>query len=178
MLSWWCTIFAAVIIFVRLGGRLVRNDMLFREDKIMLASVVPLVARMAFVHVVLIWGTNNANLATVNDPTDLYHRQIGSRLVLAARVFYAMFIWMAKFTVLDFLKRMTERFWKRSFEIGMQFITWYLVATFVAVVLSTILECHPTSHYWQVKPFPGSQCTQAFAQLVSRGGFATRRNGD
>lgn len=165
-----------VIILIRLGGRLVRNDMLFREDKIMFASIIPLLIRMAFIHVVLIWGTNNADLSNVTDPTELYHRQIGSRLVLAARVFYALFIWTAKFTVLDFLKRMTNRFWRRSFEIAMQFITWYLVATFIAVVLATILECHPITHYWQVQPYPGPQCTEAYVQLVCTDAFTKSDN--
>lgn len=130
----------------------------------MLASVIPLMARMACIHVVLIWGTNNADLSHDNDPTSLHHREVGSRLVLAARIFYALFIWTAKFTVLDFLKRMTERFWRRSFEIGMRFITWYLVLSFIAVLLSTILECRPIHEYWEVKPY--HHCTQAFAQLV------------
>lgn len=121
---------------------------------------------MALIHVVLIWGTNNANLENVTDPTELYRRKIGSKLVLAARVFYALFIWTAKFTVLDFLKRMTDRFWKRSFEIGMRFITWYLIASFFAVLLSTILECRPIHNYWEVQPY--HKCTQAFAQLVSQ----------
>lgn len=138
--------------------------MLFREDKIMFASMVPLIIRMAFIHVVLIWGTNNADLSGITDPTELYHREIGSRLVLAARIFQALFLWTAKFTVLDFLKRMTARFWRRSFERVMQFITWYLVISFVAVILATLLECHPFHNYWRVQPY--DQCTQAYIQLV------------
>lgn len=53
-------------------------------------SVIPLIARMCFVHVVLIWGTNNVNVSTLNDPVKIRHREIGSQMVLAARVFYAM----------------------------------------------------------------------------------------
>lgn len=88
--SWWCTIFSLVIIGFRLSGRLIRNDRLFREDKIMAWSIIPLMARMSVVHVVLIWGTNNVNVSALDDPVKIRHREIGSQLVLAARIFYAM----------------------------------------------------------------------------------------
>jgi hypothetical protein len=64
--------------------------MLFREDIFMGLAIIPLLARMAFIHVVLIWGTNNAAIPSNTDPLALHHRVIGARLVLAARVFYAM----------------------------------------------------------------------------------------
>lgn len=88
--SWWCTIFSLVIIGFRLSGRLIRNERLFREDKIMAWSIIPLIARMSVVHVVLIWGTNNVNVSALNDPVKIRHREIGSQLVLVARIFYAM----------------------------------------------------------------------------------------
>jgi hypothetical protein len=88
--SWWCTIFALVIILVRISGRYIRNEMLFKEDKIMALSIVPLMARMAVVHVVLIYGTNNADVTGLTDATKIHHREIGAKLVLAARIFYAL----------------------------------------------------------------------------------------
>lgn len=48
----------------------------------------------------------------------------------------------------------------------MKFITYYLIATFIAVFIATISECHPITHYWQVVPDPGPKCREAFAQLV------------
>ena len=53
-------------------------------------SIVPLLARMGFVHVVLLYGTNNVDLAGLTDPVKIHHREIGSRLVLGARIFYAL----------------------------------------------------------------------------------------
>ncbi|KAF1931402.1 uncharacterized protein M421DRAFT_56364 [Didymella exigua CBS 183.55] len=167
--SWWCTIFSLVIIGFRLSGRLIRNERLFREDKIMAWSIIPLVARMSVVHVVLIWGTNNVNVSALNDPVRIRHREIGSQLVLAARIFYAMFIWMAKYTVSEFLKRLTERFWKKGYEWGLRAIRLFLVVTFVAVVIATLAECQPFTHYWQVKPTPKPRCRQGFAQLITMG---------
>lgn len=78
-------------------------------------------------------------------------------------------IWMAKFTVSEFLKRMTERFWKRGYEYGLRGIRVFLVATFIAVLIATLAECQPFSHYWQVIPDPGPQCRQGYAHLLTMG---------
>lgn len=88
LVSWWCTGFALAIIVVRLAGRYTRTEKLFREDKIMALSIIPLLARMGLVHMVLIWGTNNTITAGLTR-LDIEHREIGSRVVLASRIMYA-----------------------------------------------------------------------------------------
>jgi hypothetical protein len=90
LFSWFCTLSALAIVIARVWGRLVRNSRLFAEDKVMLLSIVPLVSRMAFIHVVLLWGTNNVDLSVGLSDADVYRRSIGSRLVLGARIFYAL----------------------------------------------------------------------------------------
>lgn len=89
LVSWWCTGFAVTIIVVRLAGRYVRTERLFREDKIMALSLIPLLARMGLVHMVLLWGTNNTTTSGLT-AMEIYHRGIGSRLVLPSRIMYAM----------------------------------------------------------------------------------------
>lgn len=168
LFSWWCTGFALTIILFRLAGRLVRTERLFREDKIMAWSIVPLVARMALVHFVLRYGTNNVDLSSV-DPEDYFEREVGSRLVLGARIFFALFVWTAKFTISEFLKRLTERFWKRSYEVGLRVIRIFLGVSFAAVVISTLAECQPFDHYWQVSPDPGPRCRLGYANLITMG---------
>jgi hypothetical protein len=167
--SWWCTIFSLVIIGFRLSGRYIRNERFFREDRVMAAAIIPLLIRMGLVHVVLIYGTNNVDTDGLVDPIKIHHREIGSKLVLAARIFYALFIWMAKYTVSEFLKRMTERFWKPGYELGLRLIRGFLIVTFVGVVVSTLAECQPFTHYWQVIPDPGPKCRQGYAHLVTMG---------
>lgn len=90
LFSWWCTGFALAFIGVRLCGRMVRNNRLFNEDKIMFASTIPLLIRMGLIHVVLIWGTNNVDLSDGLTELEIQHRTTGSKLVLPARIFYAM----------------------------------------------------------------------------------------
>ncbi|RMZ87485.1 hypothetical protein DV736_g5293, partial [Chaetothyriales sp. CBS 134916] len=168
LVSWWCTIFSVTIILIRLFGRWIRTEKLFLEDKIMFWSMVPLLIRMGIVHVVLIFGTNNT--ATKDFTHDeILRREIGSRLVLAARIFYAAFIWIAKLTVLEFLKRTIGASWARSYEIGLRLIYAFLGLTFVAVIISTLSECQPFSHYWQVVPDPGPHCRQGLVQLITMG---------
>ena len=79
-------------------------------------------------------------------------------------------IWIAKFTITEFLKRLTSHVWKSSYEWGLRFIRWFLVITFAGVVIATLAECQPFSHYWQVVPDPGSECRQGMAQLYTMGG--------
>lgn len=88
LISWWCTGFSLAIILVRICGRYIRTERLFREDKVMAWSIIPLLARMGLVHVVLIWGTNNT-VTTGMTALDIQHREIGSKLVLASRIMYA-----------------------------------------------------------------------------------------
>jgi hypothetical protein len=78
-------------------------------------------------------------------------------------------IWTAKLTVSEFLKRLTSNFWKREYEIALQIIRGFLVATFIAVVIATLAECQPFDHYWQVVPNPGPQCRQGYTQLITMG---------
>lgn len=89
LMSWWATGFSATIIVVRLAGRYVRVERFFTEDKVMMLSMIPLAVRMVFVHFVLTLGTNNVQTAGLTDK-QIANREIGSKLVLAARVTYAI----------------------------------------------------------------------------------------
>lgn len=48
-----------------------------------------------------------------------------------------------KLTVSEFLKRITIRIWRRSYEITLQAIRVFLILTFGAVVIATLTECQP-----------------------------------
>ncbi|KAL8908688.1 MAG: hypothetical protein Q9207_000656 [Kuettlingeria erythrocarpa] len=134
----------------------------------MAASIIPLLGRMALVHLIMLWGTNNAKTDGLT-ALNIHHREIGSRLVLVSRILYAAFLWIAKFTVSEFLKRLTSQVWRRQYEVGLQCIRWFLAVTFVAVVIATLAECQPFNDYWQVVPDPGAKCRQGYAQLITMG---------
>ncbi|MCJ1443985.1 MAG: hypothetical protein MMC23_004485 [Stictis urceolatum] len=168
LVSWWATGFSMAIILFRLAGRWVRTERLFVEDKIMAASIIPLLIRMGFAHVVLKYGTNNTILDELSS-LDIAHRETGSRLVLPARIFYAAFLWTAKLTIAEFLRRIYNQRWKRSWDLLLSCIKWFLGITFCAIVVATLVECQPFSRYWQVAPDPGPHCRQGYAQLLTMG---------
>lgn len=111
----------------------------------MALSLVPLLIRMGLVHVILMYGTNNVQTEGL-DEYQIHLRSIGSRLVLPSRIMYALFIWVSKFTVSEFLKRLTSNIWRQSYEMVLHFIRVFLVATFIAVVIATLAECQPFDH--------------------------------
>ncbi|PGH09891.1 hypothetical protein AJ80_07601 [Polytolypa hystricis UAMH7299] len=170
LVSWWCTGCALVIIILRIGGRCSRTRKLFPEDWIMILSVIPLVARMVLVNFVLSWGTNNVISENFTDD-EIRRRENGAKLVLTARIFYALFIWTAKFTVSEFLKRLTSQIWRRAFQNVLQFIRYFLAVTFVMVVIATLTECQPFYRHWQVYPDPGPKCRLGYAHLITMGAF-------
>lgn len=134
----------------------------------MLWSIVPLMIRMAFIHPVLLWGTNNTTGLALSDQ-DIENRSLGSRLVLASRIFYAIYIWIAKVTVLEFVQRIIGTSWTKFYERGAQIIYTFLGLTLVAVIVATLAECRPFTHYWQVVPDPGPACRTGSTQLITMG---------
>ncbi len=90
LVCWWITIFCTTIILLRVGGRWVRSERLFQEDKTASLAIIPLFLRMGCVHVILVYGTNNADFTGVSLSDDEIHRKsVASGLVLASRIFYA-----------------------------------------------------------------------------------------
>ncbi|KAG0158622.1 hypothetical protein PDIDSM_6137 [Penicillium digitatum] len=168
MMSWWATMFSLVIIVVRLCGRYIRVERFFAEDKVMMIAVMPLLIRMVLVHFVLVLGTNNTTTTGLSEK-EISKRELGSKLVLAARIFYALFIWTAKVTVCEFLKRVTGLTWRRSTSFFLRFISFFLLSTLVAVVIATLAECQPFNHYWQVTPDPGPKCRTGHVNLITMG---------
>jgi len=166
LVSWWCTCFAITVIIFRSCGRYVRAEKVFREDGVMLLTIIPILIRMAFVHVVLLYGTNNT-VTTGLTAIDIRHREIGSKLVLASRIMYAASLWTMKYSASLFLRSMTEKIWKRSHQRILLYIHILLVVTFLAIVISDLAACRPFQHYWQVIPDPGPQCRQGYAQFLT-----------
>ncbi|KAH6664757.1 hypothetical protein F5X68DRAFT_265816 [Plectosphaerella plurivora] len=156
------------MIALRVVGRFIRSERLFREDKVAALALIPMYMRMACLHVVLLWGTNNANFDGVTlSPEDIRHREIASGLVLATRIFYAATLWILKVAVLEYFQRLTESTGERYVGRTLIFIRVMLASTFFAIVTSTFAECRPIAHYWQVLPDPGGQCRQAYAQFLT-----------
>ena len=89
IITWWATGCSVFIILARVIGRYVRAMRLFRDDWWMLGSIIPLMIRLGLAHVVLKHGTNNTQAEGMS-LEEIHKREIGSGVVLAARVFFAL----------------------------------------------------------------------------------------
>ena len=76
---------------------------------------------------------------------------------------------MLKLTICEFFKRLTITIWTRAHERVLVYLRWFLLVSFLAVVVADIAECQPIGHYWQVVPDPGAECRQGYAQLLTMG---------
>jgi len=168
LVCWWVTSLCACIILLRVAGRFIRTERLFPEDRMASLALLPLFLRMGCVHYILYHGTNNEDFTGITlSSGELRHRQIASGLVLLSRILYAATLWILKFTILEFFRRLTGVTWERSSQKALVVIRWVLIFTFIAVVISTLSECQPFTHYWQVTPDPGGQCRQGYVQLLT-----------
>ncbi|KAI6244763.1 hypothetical protein HI914_07216 [Erysiphe necator] len=168
LVCWWCTILALIIILLRVGGRYMRSEKLFREDWIAFACIIPLLGRMASVHAVLYFGTNNVQLSGLSE-LQIYHRSIGSKIILISRILNTATLWILKLTISEFFKRLIRNISATSHEKNLKGIRWFLLITFLGVVAADLLECRPVSKYWQVMPDPGPHCRQGYAHLLTLG---------
>ncbi|KAF5019007.1 hypothetical protein F66182_8997 [Fusarium sp. NRRL 66182] len=170
LVSWWITIFCVAIILTRMSGRYVRVEKLLREDKIAAVVLLPLVLRAVCVHFVLRNGTNNVSLDGLDlTQDDIDKRIMGSRMVMASRVFYAATLWILKLTTLEFFERLAGATRRKSHRIMITAIRIILIVTFIAVLISDLAECQPLPRYWQVTPDPGPQCRQGFVHMITMG---------
>ncbi|TVY88531.1 hypothetical protein LAWI1_G004578 [Lachnellula willkommii] len=168
LVCWWCTFYAVTVILFRVCGRYVRAEKIFTEDGIMLLAIVPLFLRMALIHVVLLFGTNNAVITNLS-VEDVRRREIGSQLVLVSRIMYTTYLWTVKYSTLMFIRSLAESFWQSSHKSFMRFLHALLIVTFLAVVISDLAACQPFANYWQVIPDPGLHCRGGYVFLITMG---------
>lgn len=170
LVSWWLTLFCTAVIVLRVLGRYVRMEKLFLEDKIAALALIPMYLRIACVHVVLVYGTNNVELVSKEgvhlSQQSLDRRVIGSRLVLATRFFYFTTLWTLKTITLLFFNRLVGTAGKSKYNLTLRFLQITIGLTFIACFISNLSECFPVTHYWQVSPDPGGQCRQSYVHLL------------
>ncbi|KAK3954409.1 hypothetical protein QBC32DRAFT_88398 [Pseudoneurospora amorphoporcata] len=170
LVSWWLTLFCTAVIILRVIGRYVRMEKLLLEDKIAALALIPMYLRIACVHVVLVYGTNNVQLVNQEglhlSQQALDRRVVGSKLVLATRFFYFTTLWTLKTITLLFFDRLVGTAGKSRYNLTLRFLQITIGLTFLGCFISNLSECFPVTHYWQVLPDPGGRCRQSYAHFL------------
>jgi hypothetical protein len=94
VILWVLTGAGVLIMLLRIFLRIYRKQKLQLGDYLTMAAIISLLLRGAVVHVTLVWGTNqmtaSARKAIQNDPHQIFRLEIGSKLNLVNRAFYAV----------------------------------------------------------------------------------------
>ncbi|OJD29710.1 pth11-type gpcr protein [Diplodia corticola] len=170
LILWLLTWLAVTIMVSRLLLRKVRGQDYSAGDYLTMAAIFCAFVRLALIHVVLVWGTNNMSPQlrdkTHWTPEKVYRREIGSKFAVVNRVFYNSYLWLQKLVLLDITRQLIKGLhWEYAV---LRFYLFIFGGTYVAVQVVTFTECTPFHLYWQVLPDPGS-CSQAQTQLVAVG---------
>ncbi|KAJ3543701.1 hypothetical protein NM208_g3432 [Fusarium decemcellulare] len=167
LIHWLFSWLALIIMGARLVWRKALKQPFNLGDYLTMGACLCCMVRLALIHVVLTWGTNNVPAAVretkVFTQTELYQREIGSKFAIANRVFYNSLLWLQKLVLLDVYRRLLLNLrFERTIMISFLVVFF---ATYVAVQVTTFSECKPFHLYWQVVPDPGS-CAKAQMQLI------------
>ncbi|KAL5361126.1 hypothetical protein BJX96DRAFT_81522 [Aspergillus floccosus] len=170
VILWVFTWLAIALIALRLLLRKVKRAPFVLGDYFSMGAIFCALVRLALVHVILLWGTNNmpATFRQTHHFTsdEIRRREIASKFVLVNRVFYNSYLWLQKLVLLDTYRRLHSHLrWEKLTMISYIGI---FAATYVAVQIVTFTECDPFNHYWMVLPDPG-KCCQAQVQLIVLG---------
>lgn len=92
LIHWLFSCLALLVMVVRLIWRKVAKQPFNLGDYLTMAACLCALTRLGLIHVVLVWGTNNVS-ATLRathtfTSTEIYQREIGSKLSIVNRVFY------------------------------------------------------------------------------------------
>lgn len=170
---WVCTLLSILIMLARLVlGRWCKKKFDV-ADLLTCVAIFFSVARIAFTHVIIIWGTANispslgeAGLLELGSER-VREREMGGKFTLVARCLYILQLWIQKSVLLSFYAGMLK-----DISWGKKTVRpfWALLAaTFIADIVVTFTGCHPFDHYWKVLP-QTDRCTEAIVQLFIVGG--------
>ncbi|OCT53584.1 Pth11-like integral membrane protein [Cladophialophora carrionii] len=168
--GWVCAGLSLVIVIVRIFAARLHHGSFDVSTVVCVAAIVTIIARLVVNQFVLTYGTSNDALngkSAYFNAEDLEDLKIGSVLSLIARLLITTICWLQNCLLLLFYSRIFEI--RARWTTKLIRTTWIAIpVTYIIVILSTFLECHPFHLYWQVDPSPG-KCVKAYVQLLVQG---------
>ena len=163
--NWVCASISLAILLTRIVLTRWRDGRFSVASIFVVASIGVLVTRIVVIHIYIHDGTAGSVLAHQNNNPNLTNIKTGSILALVARFLDTSYYWLQISILLIFYSHLCRDFhWRNTIK-----VCWGLICiTYVAIALTTFLECQPFHLWWQIEPNPGN-CTKAYIQLLLQG---------
>ncbi|KAL2008514.1 hypothetical protein VTN00DRAFT_6708 [Thermoascus crustaceus] len=149
-----------VIIAIRLYARWTTGKGSFYWDDMCLGFVVIFwTFHTVFLHLVEIYGCNiglNHETAMQIPDSEVPRLRQGSIFAFIAWLSYIFMVWSFKGVLMFLYNRLTMGLWQHRLA---RIVGAICVATFMASLLFHVCICTPPSKSWQIKPYPGNNCT-------------------
>ncbi|KAK6224479.1 hypothetical protein QIS74_02806 [Colletotrichum tabaci] len=151
----------AVVIFLRFAVRLrmVGPAGLKGDDYTMLVTLFLYTLCFVMVDLVYRYGSNvdlTAAQISVLSNEEVARLVQGSKFQQVAWYSYTAYLWSLKATLLFFYKRLTFDLWQNAKVL--RYLTWFTIASYLAVVGTITFSCLPFSDNWGVRPLPSEKC--------------------
>ena len=155
------------VLIVRLGTQRYLVGRVDASTYVVVLSILVLVARITVNHYVLAYGTipglvsNATKTNTAYTASELSRAHMGTTLTLITRILVTSFYWLQCAILLLVYHRLVSHItWVRH---AIR-ICWLVIGiTYVAVVLTTLLECNPFSLYYSLA---SPECSKGYAQIL------------
>jgi hypothetical protein len=166
--NWACAALSLVILIIRLAVYRNRQNPFDVSPMLCVASILIVSIRIGVNYYLLKCGSANyqlsGSLASLN-AHDYAVIKTGSILAIAGRLLITTYIWLQVSLLLLFYSRIVYQ--ERWVTNTIKFCWLTIFASYVAVVLTTCLECRPFKLYWLLKPHRDS-CQHAYVQLFAQ----------
>ncbi|KAK6541895.1 hypothetical protein TWF694_007672 [Orbilia ellipsospora] len=107
--------------------------------------------------------TDEERQALTPDNPEWNLRITGVKIQLIGWSLYTLLLWLLKACLLIFYSRLTDGLGQQTTKIRIG--AAFLITTYIAVILSIHLGCHPYHKNWQINPDPGNACQPAISKI-------------
>ncbi|PYI25130.1 hypothetical protein BP00DRAFT_452407 [Aspergillus indologenus CBS 114.80] len=105
-----------------------------------------------------------AERAALSPQSDEYRLRVGgSKTQVLGWSLYTTLLWLLKTCMAVFYSRLTAGLYNMTRRIRLAYI--FIACTYLAVILSILLGCHPLHQNWQIHPDPGNYCQPAVSHI-------------
>ncbi|OJJ69897.1 hypothetical protein ASPBRDRAFT_45193 [Aspergillus brasiliensis CBS 101740] len=106
----------------------------------------------------------DAERAALSPSSEEYHLRVGgSKTQVLGWSLYTTLLWLLKSCMAVFYSRLTAGLINMHIRIRIAYIA--IAVTYIAVILSILVGCHPIQKNWQIYPNPGNYCQPAVSHI-------------